>query len=200
MLQVAQDHFLTHGYAATSMSNIAAAIGGSKATLWNYFPSKEALFSAAIERVAKAYRARLSEILDPAGPIEDTLSRACVSLMDKVTSDEAVALQRLIIAEGRRFPELTRIFFDLAPNNTRILLARFLEGAMDRGDLRKTDPSDAARVLMGLLMSGTQQQLLMGRIDRPTPEEMANEAAFVVDIFLRAYAPERSGGGGGQST
>lgn len=189
ILTVAQTYFLEHGFADTTMSGIAAELGGSKGTLWNYFPSKEALFAAVVERAAKAYQGRLSQILDPDGALEPTLQSACRSLIEKITSPDASALHRLIVAQGRRFPDLSRIFFDLAPQNTRLLLADFLHGAMTRGQLRMADPIDAARALMSLSMSGCHQQMLIGRIDRPAPNEIAADAAFAVDIFLRAYAP-----------
>ncbi len=48
ILKVAYAAFLSDGYAATSMSSIATKVGGSKATLYNYFSSKEELFSAVI--------------------------------------------------------------------------------------------------------------------------------------------------------
>ncbi|WP_156106301.1 TetR/AcrR family transcriptional regulator, partial [Sphingobium sp. ba1] len=73
ILTVAKAYFLEHGYAGTTMSGIAAALGGSKGTLWNHFPSKEDLFSAVLDRVATAYRAQLSQILDPCGVLEPTL-------------------------------------------------------------------------------------------------------------------------------
>ena len=46
ILEIARDMFFTEGYAAVSMSAIAARLGGSKGTLYNYFASKEELFSA----------------------------------------------------------------------------------------------------------------------------------------------------------
>src|ERR1700757_3560624 len=46
ILDVARDVFLKEGYAAASMSGIAARLGGSKGTLYNYFRSKEELFAA----------------------------------------------------------------------------------------------------------------------------------------------------------
>jgi AcrR family transcriptional regulator len=49
IVKIAYEAFLTDGYAATSMSSIAAKVGGSKATLYNYFASKEELFAAVIE-------------------------------------------------------------------------------------------------------------------------------------------------------
>ncbi|WP_262504278.1 TetR/AcrR family transcriptional regulator [Sphingobium sp. KCTC 72723] len=199
ILTVAQTYFLDHGYAGTTMSGIAAALGGSKGTLWNHFPSKEDLFAAVLDRVAKAYRARLSQILDPQGDIGPTLTRACRSMVEKVTSPEAIALNRLIIAEGRRFPELSRIFFDLAPRNTRILMAGFLDGAMARGQLRRADTMDAARALMALAMAGGHQQMLMGQIERASPAQIHADADFAVALFLRAYAPDGTENPAGQS-
>ena len=189
ILEVAQRYFLDHGYAGATMSGIAATLGGSKGTLWNHFPSKDALFAAALDRAARAYRARLSQILDPEAGLDEVLLSACISLVEKVTSGEAIALQRLVVSEGGRFPELSRIFFELAPRNTRALLAEFLEGAMQRGALRTADPLDAARALTALCMAGLHHQLLMGQIDHAEPEDIERDAAFAVDLFLRAYAP-----------
>ena len=190
ILTVAKAYFLEHGYARTTMSGIAAALGGSKGTLWNHFPSKEDLFSAVLDRVATAYRAQLSQILDPCGVLEPTLLRACRSLLDKVCSTEAIALHRLIYAESGRFPELSRIFFELAPRHTRALLADYISGAMDRGQLRQDAPADAARVLMAMTMAGSHQQLMIGRITEPSSAQMQADVELAVTLFLRGYAPE----------
>jgi TetR/AcrR family transcriptional regulator, mexJK operon transcriptional repressor len=190
ILTVAETYFLEHGYAGTTMSGIAAALGGSKGTLWNHFPSKEALFSAVIDRVATAYRAQLSQILNPCGVLEPTLIRACESLLDRVCSAEAIALHRLIHAESARLPELSRIFFELAPRHTRALLAGFIQNAMDRGQLRQADAADAARMLLALIMAGTHQQLMIGQITEPVPAQIQADVSLGVDLFLRAYAPD----------
>src|ERR1700744_640952 len=50
ILDVAQEVFLEEGFAAASMSTIAAKLGGSKGTLYNYFKSKDDLFNAYGER------------------------------------------------------------------------------------------------------------------------------------------------------
>ena len=44
ILNVAHACFVAEGYGATSMSTIAAQLGGSKGTLYNYFKSKDELF------------------------------------------------------------------------------------------------------------------------------------------------------------
>jgi AcrR family transcriptional regulator len=50
ILDVAREVFMDEGYAAASMSTIAARLGGSKGTLYNYFKSKDELFTAYVRR------------------------------------------------------------------------------------------------------------------------------------------------------
>src|SRR5471030_3424689 len=66
ILDVASEVFLAQGYAATSMSEIAARLGGSKGTLYNYFRSKEELFGAFITDTCQG---RATAIFDPLPPI-----------------------------------------------------------------------------------------------------------------------------------
>lgn len=190
ILAVAGESFLKNGYAATTMSSIAAALGGSKATLWNYFPSKEELFAAVLDDATTAYRAQLSEILDPCGDIETTLERFARSFLEKVVSPEAIALYRLVISEAGRFPEMGAVFCEHAPRHTRTLLTDFLAGAMERGQLRRTDAALAAHTLLTLLMSGGRQLLLLGQMDRLSNELIEKDIAFGLDCFMRIYATE----------
>ena len=189
ILAIAAASFLEHGYSATSMSAIAAMVGGSKATLWSYFPSKEALFSAVLDHATAAYRITLSSLLDASGDIEPTLRRFCISFLEKLTSPDALALHRLVYAEAGRFPEMGRIFFDRAPGMAHALLGGFLRSMMERGLLRSADPTRAAKMLISLCMSGVHQQLVMGFSTVPTAELLADDADAAMDVFLRAYRP-----------
>ncbi|OCC22407.1 TetR family transcriptional regulator [Croceicoccus estronivorus] len=196
ILTVAKRYFLEHGYSATTMSAIAAKRGGSKGTLWNYFPSKEALFTAVIDQATIEFRKQLSEVLDPCGDIALTLSRFCHKLLEKITSPDGIALSRLVIAEAGRFPEVGRIFYDRAPKQTVALLADFLSGAMERGQIRSDDPSNCAQFLMHLCVSRCQQQLWLRLTDTLGPDDIAAEVERTMDLFMRTYAvhkpaPER---------
>lgn len=194
ILAVAADSFFQNGYAGTTMSDIAATLGGSKGTLWSYFPSKEELFAAVLIDATTAYRAELSRILNPLDDIATSLRHFCVSMLNKVTSPTAVALHRLVVAEGTRFPEIATIFFEHAPRSTRRLLADYLRAAMAKGQLRDADPDRAAHALMTLNLSGCHQQIVWGLIDGVTDEMIEHDAAFALDLFLRAYAPPTATG------
>lgn len=172
------------------MSAIAAALGGSKGTLWAYFPSKEELFTAVIDHATTTFRAQLLETLTPDGEIVPTLRNFGLRLVDKVISPEALALHRLIVAEAGRFPELGRIFYERGPRITVALLGDFLEGAMERGQLRKDEPTDAAHFLMQMCMARSQQKLQLGLSEEIGADEISAEVDRALDLFMRAYAPE----------
>src|SRR3546814_17024251 len=67
ILAIARRHFLARGYAATTMSAIAADGGGSKATLWNHFKSKDDLFAELVKTDTEGIHAEALVILDREG-------------------------------------------------------------------------------------------------------------------------------------
>ena len=190
IIAVAKRSFLENGFAATTMSSIAAELGGSKGTLWSYFPGKEELFAAVLRDATGVYHASLAELLDTGGELEPTLLRFSHDLLRKVTSPDAIALHRLVAAEASRFPKMGAIFQELAPLSTRNLLARFLEAAMAKGQLRRADAMLAARALVVLTLSGCHQQMIWGDMRAPAAGQIDADVSFAVDCFLRAYAPD----------
>ncbi|UZW54185.1 TetR/AcrR family transcriptional regulator [Sphingobium sp. JS3065] len=190
ILDVASRSFLEYGYAATTMSAIAAALGGSKGTLWSYFPSKEALFAAFLEDATTAYHARLAEILDVDDDLERTLRTLGLNLLTTITSPDNVALYRLVVSESGRFPEMGALFYQYAPGQTRRLVTDFMERAMDRGLLRRADAERAARTFATLMFSGCHQMLVWGQVDQVTPAQIEADVAHGLDCFMRIYAPD----------
>jgi len=189
IVQVAAQYFIDHGYAGTTMSGIACALGGSKGTLWSYFPSKEELFVAVMDRLTKDFRDQISLILNPEHDLETALRRFCREFVAKVTSPEGIALYRLVASEANRFPEIGRIFHDRGPAVTQRELAGFLGKVMDSGLLRPHhEPIEAARQLIGLCLLGSRPNLLIGLYDLVTPEQINADVDRAMDIFMRAYA------------
>lgn len=64
ILSIAREVFMEEGYAAASMSTIAARVGGSKGTLYNYFRSKAELFVAVIQHQCDLSQAELFDGID----------------------------------------------------------------------------------------------------------------------------------------
>ena len=195
ILTIAGEAFLEKGYSGTTMSSIAAALGGSKSTLWSYFASKPTLFEAALERAISVHHAQMAGSLDLAGDLASSLSRFAAQLITAATSAKAVALHRLVQSEAGRFPEVGEIFFRQVTCRTRDLLSNFLHEVMKQCWLRDSDALEAARVFTSLCMSGTHQRLMFHRISAPSGQDITADAALAVDIFLRAYVRAPDDGG-----
>jgi len=72
LVEIARALFAAHGYEPLSMAQIARAAGISKPLLYHYFPSKQALFAAALEETARELTAALRP--DPSRPPTDQLA------------------------------------------------------------------------------------------------------------------------------
>ncbi len=65
ILKAAADVFREVGFERASMSEIRARIGGSKATLYNYFPSKEKLFFEVMYQAKELELGTITAALNP---------------------------------------------------------------------------------------------------------------------------------------
>ena len=90
----ARELFAAHGYEALSMAQIARAAGISKPLLYHYFPSKQALFAAALQETADELTAALAP--DPSRPATDQLAAGLLAVLEWVAADppRAAALLR----------------------------------------------------------------------------------------------------------
>jgi AcrR family transcriptional regulator len=79
ILDAAQALILRQGLRGTSMEAIAAAAGIAKATLYAYFPDKQAVFAALTERVAVEWEHAFVAALDAPGPPVERLAAALVA-------------------------------------------------------------------------------------------------------------------------
>lgn len=186
IVAVARRSFLEDGYAATSMSGLLKTLGGSKATLWSYFRSKEELFGAVIADVTAAFRQQVkSELLTP-GEMQATLVNFCRSFMNKTAHPDAVAAWRLVVAESGRFPEVGQIFYQQAAGHIERALATYISEQITAGRLRDEGATDMARVLIG--MTAAQQNRRLWGVAAAGSEEMDLLARRFVGYFLRLFA------------
>lgn len=188
IVAAARRSFLDKGYAATSMSGLLAELGGSKATLWSYFRSKEELFAAVVEEETSALREELEADLSGSADLETTLEAFCRSFMKRAADPNALAAWRLIVGESGRFPELGRIFYEHAAMRVERGLAGYLAEHIASGCLRDEGAVNMAQVLLGFC--GTPHDRRLWGISSQEPDEIETDARRFTDYFLRLFATE----------
>jgi len=187
ILAGAERVFLAEGYEGASMSMIARAAGVSKGTLYVYFTNKEALFSDFIEVQCRAQTDTLYEGLMAAGPVEELLREFGRRFVRFKVGDKAHAIERLVIGEAAKFPELGRAFYEAGPKRGLARLAAFLRARVEAGELDIDDPQLAADQFLGLCFADLILKRRMSVIETATPQRIAYVVDHAVDVFLKAY-------------
>jgi len=192
ILDVAHDVFLARGYAATSMSEIAAKVGGSKGTLYNYFRSKEELFVALMNDACVAQAAIYFDPLPPIGDgkgVRESLIDLGVTLLQFLLNSDIVALHRLVVAEVDRFPELGRLFYETGPKRGEARFTEIFREAMAAGRLPPADPRMVGQRLKDLVMSDIYNRRLWGVLEGFGAAALRAHVEESVDVFLMAFGP-----------
>ena len=187
ILDIAHEAFLLDGYSGTSMSRIAALVGGSKATLYSYFPSKKDLFVAVIDRETAGLYDRIFNMNLTADEPQAAIAELVRRCLDGLLSDPIVSGYRLIIAEAGRFPEIGRTAYELAVRRGLARVADYFAKAIADGTLRRCDPVEAAETFLDLTAGNLHTQRLWNSVDKLDAAALDFEAGRITAVLLAAY-------------
>jgi AcrR family transcriptional regulator len=193
IVEAATELFKEMGYERASMNELAKRFGGSKATLYGYFRSKEELFSAVVETVATGHLLDAAqelavEVVDGQPTLEAQLTRFGERMLDVLTHDEsALAVYRMVVAEAGR-SNVGQVFHDSGPAAALEAIAGLLAAAMDRGELRRSDPKVAAMQFLSLVTAETDMRPFQRDPPPLTLEQIRQMVSRALEMFLRGAA------------
>ena len=154
ILRAAVSVFAQSGYSGASMDEIATTAQITKPTLYQYFPSKEALFQA----MMTAPRDAMLLAFDDAdgNDLVDQLLQFAWSYAKTVMDPEFLSLARLIIGEAHRFPDVGRAYQKSGPDKVLQGLMAFMTNQRTNGRLKFDDAELAAQDFWGLILSAPE--------------------------------------------
>ena len=178
ILEAAVDRFGTNGFRPTSVAAIAREAGVSAAAPFAYWPSKEALFDAAVDLDAHAVIDELLNGIDDADPsLWLTLVNRLVAILGRHP------LARRVLA-GQEPDVIDRVLELSAFQELRELLAAVIAEEQASGITRKDlDPKRAAIGIESIVLSITMALLQLK--EAPNPERELG----VAEILLAAFRP-----------
>ena len=189
ILDAALASFSSRGYEATSLDGLADGLGVRKQSILYWFPSKEALLEAVIDRSAAELRVALEGSLDRAG---NGWARV-----------EAVV--RSVFRLAARRPELLGLLRELGrlgpPSATRLVEAldplvqrasSFLAAEMASGNMRKHEP----RLLLLAIYSTvvgmvTEVEVLRALGEEPTARSLVRRRSEILALLRSALVVEQ---------
>jgi TetR/AcrR family transcriptional regulator len=147
ILQVAERQFAAKGYSGAHLQSIAKEVGVQKTALYYYFPSKEALYAAILERMLEALDRVVALATSRGEPSGETLEL----LLDDLNT---------ILAENPNYSQiLIRIFVDrieidasrIGPIVERVInpVLRFYAAGVEKGVFRKLSSRHVFLTVLG---------------------------------------------------
>jgi AcrR family transcriptional regulator len=184
IFDAARHEFAVSGFAATNMDSVARRAGISTKTLYRLIPNKAALFEAMVtdrlDQFVSTVRLRGCEGRD----VESALQEALLACADLLLNGDVIALQRMLLAESDKFPEIAQTFYVKAMRRTVATLANWLRAAKEKGLIAVEDPEIAAGMLLGMLAFEPQRAVMFGQKALPGRQELRQRVEVCVSLFL----------------
>jgi AcrR family transcriptional regulator len=181
MIDAATELFAEHGFEDVTMAEIADRAGVSRATVFNYFRSKNALLEAITERVLDFYRDMLDAALaDEVTPTGTLLRELCRTMASGITAQRK--LHRGVFQEIARI----QLGFDAgdvstrANHDARVRLLQLMRRGQARGDLAAKPAPEALADAFAALINGTITNWLF----RDAKRSLASQLDGAVEVFL----------------
>jgi AcrR family transcriptional regulator len=174
--------FAELGFRGTTVRELASRVGLSEAALYRYFPSKEALYAAIIDR--KMAAVDIVAVLRPVAERRDDrgfflgLAR---ELFGRVESDPTfLRILYFSALEGHR---LADPFFESRVKRLREFVTDYVARRIADGDFVATDPVIASRAFLGMVFDHLNVRLVLGQTEA-YPQPLDEVAETFVSIFL----------------
>lgn len=179
ILEVAARVFAAHGFANTQVQTIANHVGVGNGTIYRYFPTKDQLFLAAVERGLQELEAEMDRVLDAVLDPLDLILAAVRTYLDFFRRRPEMA--ELFIQERAAFPHHHRpLYFATQEDDEHACKhAAFYHRLVDAGLVRPIPLERFFGVIGDLLYGTILTNLLSGR--SADPEAQAQD---VVDVIL----------------
>jgi AcrR family transcriptional regulator len=200
--------FVERGYEKASMDEVAARAGTTKRTVYAHHGNKEELFRSALARAVEHFLADLPPLVNTGEPAAE-LERFALQFSQLCTWQGAVRLQRVVMAEAERFPDLAEMLHREVVERSERIVADYLDRlapARRAGKAAGSDERSIAIASMFLNMTTGRQRfatLLQAREPHPQhpgwgtmPDHDRTHIRHAVRLFLAGLdgtATERPG-------
>ena len=184
VLDAAGALFRADGYAGTSMSAVAQQAGVSTKTLYRLVPTKAELFKRVIVSRIGRFILEVGDLESKPEDLAGNLERLLTAYGNLVLDPETVAMNRLVLSECNRFPEIGETFYENAVKRTGMFLAEWLERQKRAGRIQLDDTWVAAGMLRGMMLLEPQRAVMLGQANPPDAAQIAARARECAKLFL----------------
>src|ERR1700720_1469431 len=139
IIEAALDEFISRGFTATRLDDVARRAGVAKGTIYLHFKDKESMFEELIRTALVPLIGRLHAPPPIGGSVRDAVEGFARTFVAEVASTKRGEIVRLIVAEGPRFPAVADFYYREVVSRGLAGMRALIELGVARGEIQQKD-------------------------------------------------------------
>lgn len=186
MIEAAVQEFMARGLDSGSMENIAKVAEVSKRTLYKYYPNKEAIFDAIIEKLLAAVCGFIPAPYSKSESLENQLSKLIDHKAELMTSEEYMSISRLVLSEvmkGRKLePKHLERFYV-----SELHFIKWIDAGKKDGKITSKQPSDLIANQFHSIIKGQLFYPVIFGMKELSKSDVKTAKKIALDFFLNTF-------------
>ena len=190
ILRTAVDVFAHGGFDAASIRGIAEAAGLSVAAVYHYFPSKEAVMEALIERAASGPGAGIAAAARTGTTVRELLYAFGSGFFLGAAQADAKRLTQVVFVAAHERPAWARMYLERLSDPAESRAAAALAAVMSPAARQRLDPAWLIKQLIGALLSFVIHEEFLRRpgANHPQRQQYLEQVVDVIASGVEAIA------------
>jgi AcrR family transcriptional regulator len=163
IIDAALDEFISRGFTATRLDDIAQRAGVAKGTIYLHFKDKESMFEELIRTALVPLIGRLHAPPAVGGSVRDAIEGFARTFVQEVASTRRGEIVRLIVAEGPRFPSIADFYYREVVSRGFAAMRALIELGVARGEIKQKNLARFPQILVAPALIAVIWQSLFGR-------------------------------------
>src|SRR6266566_5277776 len=136
IIEAALDEFISRGFTATRIDDVARRAGVAKGTIYLHFKDKESMFEELIRTAMVPMIGRLHAPPPIGGSVRDAVEAFARTFIQEVGGTRRADIVRVIVAEGPRFPSIADFYYREVVSRGLAGMHALIELAIARGEIQ----------------------------------------------------------------
>jgi TetR/AcrR family transcriptional regulator, mexJK operon transcriptional repressor len=169
-----------------SIEDVARLAGVARQTVYNVYPSKEAVVAAVVGAALDQLTLHIGTHGDAPG-ITEVLTQLALAYLDVLGTQDGVGMMRAMVSQQSIAKGYGPTFYSIGPQILHTRLATYLATADTDGAHRFPNPALAADMFISLVVGSRQLRALLA-VDEPEAlGAISDRVALAVKMFLRGH-------------
>lgn len=182
-IEAAREAFLSEGFERTTLAQVVERAGGSLATLYKLFGSKEGLLTAVVEETTVSGEEIVRDVGAKGLPLLDSLTLMAERFQQAFGETSSMTLFRILIARSMDNDDVVREFCEEGMERARVELAAFFAARREVAAAGTNSPEELAGLFFALICHDHLLQTISG-----VTLDDSVDVSMRVRFFLRGAA------------